>query len=300
MLFSGSYVPLITPFDKQGRLDKSALEELVEWHISQGTDGIICAATTGEGPTLSSLEKKQIAELCIRVSNGRIPILVSTGTNDTRASVRNTRVAQKLGAAGCLVVTPYYNKPSQKGCIAHMEEIAKVGLPMILYHNPPRAVVRLTAETIIHLSKNKTICAIKESSHDLDHISQIVNHIPVLSGDDDLCYEMIKLGAVGSIATTANLIPKAWKEMVANCLKGNWEKAEAHAKNYLPLIDALFLETNPQCVKYAVSLLGKCHKALRLPMLEPTLETKKKIKQELLALALPFLENTKISSKKFK
>lgn len=297
-MFSGSYVPLITPFDRKGRLDKKALEKLVEWHISQGTDGIVCAATTGEGPTLSTPEKKKIAEICIATSNGRIPTIVSTGTNDTRASVRDTEMARRIGADGCLVVTPYYNKPSQKGCILHFEEIAKVGLPMILYHNPPRSALRLTAETILHLSKNKTIYAIKESSHDLDHIRKIVKHIPVLSGDDDLCFEMIQLGAVGSIATTANVIPKGWKEMVANALKGNWEKAKNLAQKFLPLSEALFLETNPQGVKYAVSLLGSCQHTLRLPMIEPTLDTKERIKKELLQLALPF---TKMETlKKFK
>lgn len=289
MAFSGSFVPLVTPFDRKYRFDQRAFESLIEWHIDQGTDGLVCSATTGEGPTLNDREKKQIAEICIRIALNRIPVIVSTGTNDTRTSVKNTEAAQKLGATGCLVVTPYYNKPSQKGCLAHFEEVAKVGLPMILYHNPPRAQVRLEKETIVALSKNPSIVAIKESSHDLEHIRSIVKTIPVFSGDDDLCFEIMKLGGVGSIATTANLVPKGWKKMIQLSLGGEWEAARSLANRYLPLSRAIFLETNPQGVKYALSLLKKCPPSLRLPLLEPETCTQNAIKNELLKLALPHI-----------
>ncbi|EKE08266.1 MAG: dihydrodipicolinate synthase [uncultured bacterium] len=284
MEFRGSFVPLVTPFDRKGRVDSHALERLIEWHIEEGSDGIIVCATTGEGPTLSALEKKKITQIALQAASGHIPILLSTGTNDTRESVRNTAAALKLGAQGCLVVTPYYNKPSQEGCIAHFTEISKVGLPMILYHNPPRAAVRLEAKTIRMLSENPTIVAIKESSHDLQLIRSIISDIAVFSGDDDLCFEIMQMGGVGSIATTANLVPKGWRAMIHDCLQGNWETAYQSAQTYLPLSRAIFSETNPQGVKYALSLLGKCQSVLRLPMLEPVLATKQDIEQQLLSL----------------
>jgi 4-hydroxy-tetrahydrodipicolinate synthase len=279
MKFSGSFVPLITPFDRKGRLDKKTLEKLVLWHITEGTDGIVCNATTGESPSLSEAERKKIAEICIQAADGKVPVIVSTGVSDTKTSVRFTEVAQKLGAAGCLAVTPYYNKPSQVGCILHFKEMAKVGLPLILYHNPPRAVVRLSFETIVELSKVQNIVAIKESSHDLELIRKIIPHIDVLSGDDDIAFDVMREGGVGTIATTSNLIPRGWKQMISLCLQGKWDDAEILAKKYASFSKAIFLETNPQGTKFALSCLGKCQPVLRLPMTLPTQETQSQIKK---------------------
>lgn len=287
MRYRGSFVALITPFTRKGNVDWKALERLIEWHISEGTDGIVCSATTGEGPCLSDSERKKIAHICIQTAAKRIPIIVSTGVNDTRTSVRHTETAQKLGADGCLVVTPYYNKPSQKGCYLHFQEVAKVGLPTIIYHNPPRAVIRLTAETIIEISKIPNIIAIKDASSDLGLIRKIVKYIPVFSGDDDLAFSVMREGGVGSIAATANLIPRGWKEMIHHCQKGKWEKAELFSQRYLPLIKALFSETNPQCFKFALSWFRKCQPTLRLPMIPPTESTQREIKKEILRLAMP-------------
>lgn len=288
MGFRGSYVPLITPFDRKGRLDQKTLEKLVEWHISQGTDGIVCSATTGEGPCLSDGERKKIASTCIQIVAGRIPVIVSTGVSDTKTSVRYTEMAQKLGANGCLVVTPYYNKPSQQGCLLHFKEVAKVGLPVILYHNPGRAVVRLTAETIIELSQIPDIVAIKESSHDLELVRKIIKFIPVFSGDDDITFDIMREGGIGSIAVSANVIPYGWKRMISYCLQGEWEKGHALSQRYLPLGKAMFLETNPQGVKFALSWLGRCHAALRLPMILPTAATQQEIKKEIFRLAVRY------------
>ncbi len=287
MHFCGSFVPLITPFDRRGRLDGKTLEKLIEWHIAEGTDGIVCSATTGEGPCLSDAEKKKIAQICIQTAANRIPIIASTGTNDTRTSIRNTEIAQKLGANGCLVVTPYYNKPSQRGCYLHFREIAKVGLPVIIYHNPPRAAIRLTAETIMEVSQIPNIVAIKESSHDLELVQKICKTIPVFSGDDDLAFAILHEGGVGSIATIANLIPRSWKKMLSLCLQGKWEKGKVLSQRYLPLCKAIFLETNPQCVKFALSWLGRCKSTLRLPMILPTEATQSELKREILRLSLP-------------
>lgn len=287
MKFRGSYVPIITPFDMKGRVDYRNLEELIDWHISQGTDGIVCSATTGEGPSLSEHERKRVAETCIRHAKGRVPVIVSTGINDTNASIRYTMSALKLGADGCLVVTPYYNKPTQRGCILHFTEIAKVGLPVILYHNPPRTAVRLSAETILELSQIPNIVAIKESSHDLELVRKIVRYIDVFSGDDELAFDIMKEGGVGTIATTSNLIPKAWKLMVNALLEKRWDIAQKMAQKYLPFIRAIFLETNPQGTKFALSRLGKCKPVLRLPMILPSLSTQNEIIKNTISLALP-------------
>lgn len=289
MAFSGSFVALITPFDRKGRLDTKALEKLVEWHINEGTDGIVCSATTGEGLSFSDLERKKIAQICIETAARRIPVIVSTGVSDTRISTRYTEMAKRLGADGCLVVTPYYNKPSQRGCVIHFQEVARVGLPIIIYHNPPRAVVRLSGETIEELSQIPNVVGIKESSHDLELVRRIAKRIPVFSGDDDLTYSILREGGVGAIAVTANVIPRGWKRLVSSCLQGEWEKGSYLMKRFLPLCRAMFLETNPQGPKFVASWLGLCKPVLRLPMILPTDATRIALKKEILRLALPYL-----------
>lgn len=287
MSFSGSFVPLITPFDKKGRLDRKTLEQLVEWHISEGTDGIVCSATTGEGPTLSNWDRKTIAQVCIETAAKRIPVIVATGINDTRQSIYYTEQAKKLGADGCLVVTPYYNKPTQRGCILHFKEIAAVGLPIIIYHNPPRTAVKLTIETISEIAQIPYVTAIKESSHDLDLIRKVVKVLPVFSGDDDITFEIMKEGGSGSIAVTANLIPRRWKQMIQLCFANKWDPAWVLAQKMLPFSKALFLETNPQCIKFALSWLNKCQSAIRLPLILPSKPVQQEVKKAIIQLALP-------------
>lgn len=287
MVFTGSFVALITPFDRKGRLDRKTVEKLVEWHIAEGTDGIICAATTGEGPALSVSERKTMAEICIRTAAGRLPILAATGTSDTRSSLRNTELAQKLGANGCLVVTPYYNKPTQRGNILHYKEIAKVGLPVIVYHNPARAVTRLTFETIAELSQIPNIAGIKDSNRDLDLVRKIHKLLPVYAGDDDITFEIMQAGGVGAIGVISNLIPRGWKEMVDLCLQKEWDKAALLSQRYAPLLKAVFSEVNPQGIKYALSWLNKCQPVLRLPMMLPIPANQLAIQKEILRLTLP-------------
>lgn len=287
MRFRGSYVALLTPFDLKGRVDWKALEKLVEWQIAEGTDGIVCSATTGEGATLNEAERKKIARICIEIAAKRVPIIAATGTNDTRASVRYTETALKLGASGCLAVTPYYNKPSNQGCILHFTEIAKVGLPLIVYHNPPRAVVRLSVETVAILGQTPNIVGFKDSSHDLEFIKKIVKVIDVISGDDDITFEILKEGGVGTISTVGNLMPCGWNQMVQACLSQKWDEAKKLAERYLPLIRSIFLETNPQGHKFALSWLGRCKPVLRLPMLLPPKPVQEEIKRALINLALP-------------
>lgn len=290
--FRGSFVALITPFDRKKRVDRKALEDLVEWHINEGTDGIVCCGTTGEGVALSEAERKKIAEICVCIAEKRIPVIASTGTSDTRQSVKLTEQMNKLGVDGCLVVTPYYNKPTQRGCILHFGEISKVGLPMILYHNPARAVIRLTAETIAEIAEFPSVAAIKESSHDMDFVKKIrkLSKIPLFSGEDDLTYQILAEGGIGAISVIGNIIPGGWSKMIHLALDGKWKLAKLLSDRYAPLCKALFLETNPQCVKFAMDWLGLAKGEIRLPLVEPETSIQKEIKQALVGASLPQLQ----------
>lgn len=293
MQWRGSFVPLITPFDRKLRIDRKALEKLVEWHIAEGTDGIVCSATTGEGPVLSDADRKTVAEICVKTAARRIPIIVATGINDTRQSIKHTEKAQSIGADGCLVVTPYYNRPTQRGCFLHFEAIAKVGLPVIVYHNPPRTAIRLLAETVIEMAQIPNIVAIKESSHDLDLVRKIQPFLPVFSGDDDMTLSTLREGGVGSISVTANLFPRSWKQMIDCCLERRWERGNLLFERFSPVFQALFLETNPQCVKFALSWMGRCQPFLRLPLILPNPSTQMKIKRSILQYVLYFMKSLK-------
>lgn len=288
-MFSGSIVALITPFDAKGRVDKRALEKLVAWHIQEGTDGLVCCATTGEGSALSEREKRLVAEVCIQTAKKQIPVIVGTGLSGTELTVRLTEQMAKVGADGCLVVTPPYNKPSQRGCISHFREVAKVGLPVIVYHNPGRAAVRMTAEMIAELGKIPGVVALKESSHDLELIQKLrkLSGIPILSGEDDLTLETIRKGGVGACSVIGNVIPKAWKAVIQWALDGEWKKAETLANHCLQLCRALFLETNPQCVKFAMEWIGKAGGELRLPLVPVGAEIREKIKRAIVSLGFP-------------
>lgn len=285
----GSFVALITPFDQKGKIDTARLRHLVEWHVKEGTDGIVCCATTGEGPALDTKEKKKITQICVETVKRQIPVVVATGTSDTRSSIRLTEEMAQLGADGCLVVTPYYNKPSQKGCILHYQEVAKVGLPVIVYHNPGRAVIRLSAETIAEIAEIPGVVGLKDSSHDLELIRQIhsLTPLPILSGEDDLTVATIREGGVGSIGVASNLIPRGWKTMIQHALAGNWTKADSYTKRYQALCRALFLDTNPQPVKFALAWMKRCLSEYRLPLLEPSEATQEALKQAFYSLAMP-------------
>ena len=295
--FLGSYVALVTPFHRKGGVDYKCLAELVEWQIGEGTDGIVCCGSTGEGAVLTDSEKQRIAETCIRTAAKRIPILVGTGTSDTRQSVRLTAKMAKLGADGCLVVTPYYNKPPARGCLLHFKEIAQVGLPVVVYHNPGRTAVRFSAETVAELSQIPGIAAFKDSSHDLELVRKIRSlcSLPIFSGADDMTFDIMREGGAGVISVIGNLIPRSWKAMVQLCIEKKWETALRLAQFYLPLCKALVLETNPQCVKWAMEQFDRCRGVCRLPLVEPTDITKEAIRKELLRLSLPLFSSKEIA-----
>lgn len=286
--FSGSFVALITPFTSKGRIDRKALAALVEWHIQQGTDGLVCCGTTGESCTLSRSEKKSVVETCVQVSHGRIPIIAGAGTPDTAESARLIADALRAGADGALVVTPFYVKPTQRGCLEHYRELAQVGLPIIAYHNPGRALFRFEWETIHQLGEIEGIVGFKDSSGSLDFVKTFrkVTRLPLFSGDDDLTYQTILEGGVGAISVIGNLIPKGWKRMIQLAKLGD-PLGAVLARDYLPLCKANFIETNPQCIKFLASQVELCKPYWRLPLLPPTIETQEKLKRVLLRMSLP-------------
>ncbi len=282
-MFKGSIVAIVTPFTSEGEIDYPAFKKLIDWHAAEGMDGIVCCGTTGEAPTISDEEQEMILKTAIDVSNKRVPIIAGTGTYDTRKTVEKTAKAKTLGADGCLVVVPYYSRPTPDGCIAHYNEVNKVGLPTIVYHHPGRTGVTLSAEVLAEISKLPSVVAIKEASGKLELIQQIkrFSDIPIFSGDDTLAYEMMELGGVGVISIVANIIPRQWKEMIHCFLQGDRARAKELSTLYAALCQAMVLETNPQCVKYAVGLLGRCEPHMRLPLLEPREAAKLAILQTL-------------------
>ena len=278
-MFKGSVVALVTPFDEEKKIDKKALEDLVLWHIERGTDAIVCTGTTGECSTLTNDEKLEVLQICLSVANKKIPIISGTGTNDTMQTCFLTRKAKEYGAAGVLVVAPYYNKPSQEGLYAHYMEIAKIGAPVIVYHHPGRTGVTIEIDTFEKISKLDNIVAIKEASGDLLFVEKLLKKtsLPILSGDDLLTVEIMKRGGAGVISVVANIIPSIWKQLTKLCELNNFEEAGSLLEKHRNICDVMFLETNPQCVKYALSLMGRVKSIFRLPLLEPSIKNKKQL-----------------------
>lgn len=283
-MLKGSIVALITPFQENGDVDLQTLKKLVEWHVEQGTDGIVCCGTTGEAPTLSDEEQFAIFKTVIETARKRLKVIAGTGTYNTRHTVERTREALKLGADGALVVMPYYSRPTFEGCLAHFTEVARVGLPTIIYYHPGRTGVRLTAEQLGAIGALPSMAGIKEASGTTDfiHLLKQQTHLPIYSGDDTLALDHLKAGAQGVISIVANLIPQEWKEMIHAFLRGDQDRSQEIFKQLRPLCESLVIETNPQGVKYAASLLGRTTPYLRLPLVQPRESTQEAIKQALL------------------
>lgn len=287
-MFKGSLVALVTPFDSLGKVDFSALEKLIEWQIEEGTDGLILCGTTGEGSTLSEEEKIAIFRFAVEVGGGRIPIIASTGSNQTGESVSLTQEAKKGGVDGCIAIVPYCNRPTEEGCFAHFSAIAKVGLPLILYHHPGRTGVKLSAEGLARMSEIPQVVGIKESSGDLSLALEILSlsQTSLFCGDDILALAHFAIGFTGSISIIGNVVPQEWKTFISTALSGDFPQARLLFQELYPLCKALVLETNPQCVKFALGLQERCLGSLRLPLLEPREENQKKIKEALLTAGL--------------
>ena len=270
MTLRGSLVAIITPF-RNGKLDEKALRDLIEWQIASGSDGIVPCGTTGESATLTHEEHKRVVELTVEVVKRRVPVIAGTGSNSTDEAIEFTRHAKSAGADAALLISPYYNKPTQEGLYRHHKAIADaVDIPQILYNIPGRTAVNMTPQTVARLAQLRNIIGIKEGAGSLQQVSEIVQlcgeRFTVLSGDDALTLPMLAVGAKGVITVTANVAPADMAALVDAWEAGDAAKArKLHFKLY-PLFQALFLETNPIPVKHALALMGKATADLRLPL----------------------------------
>ena len=281
VLFKGCGTALITPFTNDG-VDFEELRKLIEFQILEGIDSLIICGTTGESSTMSLEEKKSVIEFSIKIANGRVPIIASTGGNNTKEVINLSKYAESVGADGLLLVTPYYNKTTQNGLIAHFTEIAKsVSLPIILYNVPSRTGLNIEPETCLELSKIPNIVGIKEASGNISQIAKIANlcqdNLAIYSGNDDQIVPILSLGGLGVISVLSNIYPKYVHDLVMDYLTGNWQKATASQVYAIPLINALFSEVNPIPIKYAVSKIGFKAGLPRLPLVELSDKNKEKI-----------------------
>lgn len=269
-MFQGSIVAIVTPFTN-GAVDEEKLRELVEFQIENGTDGIVPCGTTGESSTLDYEEHDRVIKIVVEQVNKRVPVIAGTGSNSTREAIEITQHAKELGADGALLVTPYYNKPSQEGLYQHYSAVANaVALPQVLYNVPGRTSVNLLPETVARLAKHQNIVAIKEATGSLQQASEVLalcgDSITVLSGDDFITLPMMACGAKGVISVTANIMPKEVAALVDAFNAGNLAEAKRLHLHLLKISNAMFIETNPVPVKTAVSLMGKCRDEVRLPL----------------------------------
>ncbi|MBP1752887.1 MAG: dapA [Geobacteraceae bacterium] len=275
-MFKGSIVAIVTPFRK-GEVDEERLRELVEFQIVNGTDGIVPCGTTGEASTLDYEEHDRVIEIVVQQAKKRVPVIAGTGSNSTKEAIEISEHAKKVGADGILLVTPYYNKPTQEGLYRHFKAIAEaVALPQILYNVPGRTSVNMLPETVARLAEIQNIVGIKEATGSLQQASEILalcgDKIDVLSGDDFITFPMMACGGAGVISVTANIMPKEIALMIDAFNAGNMEEARLLHLKMLKINNAMFIETNPTPVKTALGLMGKCSDEVRLP-LAPMSET---------------------------
>ena len=285
-MFKGSIVALITPF-KDSNLDEESFVSIIHYHLKNGTNGLVPGGTTGESPTISHEEHRKIIEICVKESNGKIPVIAGTGSNSTDEAVALTKFSEKAGADAALVVTPYYNKPTQEGLYQHYKAINdNCGIPIIIYNIPPRSVVDMSVDTMARLFELKNIIGVKDATANLDRVTQQKNKMGdkfvQLSGEDGTALEFNLGGGNGCISVTANIAPKLCSEFQeASLAKNNnnlISKAKQINEKLLPLHNSLFIESNPSGVKYGASLLGLCSEEVRLPLVKTTAPTKKIVK----------------------
>jgi len=292
-MFKGSNVALVTPF-KNNKLDEETYINLINFHLENGTNGLVPAGTTGESPTLSHAEHNKVIELCINEAKGKIPVIAGTGSNSTEEAVTLTKHAENAGADGALVVTPYYNKPTQEGLYQHYKTINdNTSLPIIIYNIPGRCVIDMSVDTMARLFELKNIVGVKDATGDLNRLDQTIkklgNEFIQLTGEDGLAFEFNKRGGVGIISVTANIAPKLCSDMqkFSKSENGNEIKEAERIDTLLqPVHKALFIESNPAPVKYAAKLIGLCDDTVRLPLVEIMDETKLKVKNSLVSAKL--------------
>ena len=270
-MIQGSMVALITPMNADNSLDWAGLHKLVDWHLEQGTHAIVAMGTTGESATLNVEEHLAVVKKVVDQVNGRIPVIAGTGANSTSEAVELTQAAKDAGVDACLLVTPYYNKPTQEGLFLHHQHIAKsVAIPQILYNVPGRTGVDMKTETALRIAAVQNIIGIKEATGDLTRAKALIDQAPasfaIISGDDATAVELILLGGKGDISVTANVVPNQIARMCELALEGKAEEARAINQRLLSLHDAMFVESNPIPVKWAVEQLGMIHSGIRLPL----------------------------------
>lgn len=289
-MIKGAIVAIVTPF-KNGMLDEKALRKLIEFQIKNGTDGIVPCGTTGESATLSYEEHKRVIELTVETVNKRIPVIAGTGSNSTKEAIELTKHAEKAGADAALLITPYYNKPTQEGLYQHFKSVSEeVSIPLILYNVPSRTGLNMLPETVARLSELKNIAGIKEASGDLKQVSQIIrlcrNDFVVLSGDDFVTLPMLSVGAKGVISVTSNVIPDDVAQMMDAFFAGDYKKTrDLHFKMW-DINVAMFLETNPIPVKTALALMGMISPEMRLPLAPMSESNLKRLKETLIKYKL--------------
>jgi 4-hydroxy-tetrahydrodipicolinate synthase len=269
--FQGSFVAMVTPF-RNGKVDEAKLRELVEFHVTHGTDGLIPCGTTGESPTLNHDEHHRVVEIVIEAARGRIRVIAGTGSNSTAEAIEMTKHAERAGAAGALVVNPYYNKPTQEGLYRHFRAIAEsVAIPVLLYNIQSRTAINVETDTLARLARDvKNIVGVKEASGSLDQMSQVIAacgpDFSVLSGDDNITLPLLAIGGSGVVSVIANIVPRETAELVHAALDGDWKRARELHYRLFPLARAAFLETNPIPIKEAMAMAGMLEPEFRLPM----------------------------------
>ena len=281
-MFTGTLTALITPF-RDGRLDEQALRDLIERQIQAGIDGLVPCGSTGESATLSHDEHRRVVEVTIEAAGGRVPVIAGTGSNSTQEAIELTRHAGEAGATGALLLSPYYNKPTQEGIYQHYRAVAlETGLPLVIYNIPGRTASNIAPETIGRLARIENIVGVKEASGDLDQISHVLAACPsdfsVLSGDDALILPLMAVGGQGVISTSSNVAPERVAELVRLGARGDFAAARQQHHALLPLFDVLFCETNPIPVKAACAALGLCGEEIRLPLTKLTAPNEERLK----------------------
>ncbi len=271
MSFEGTFTALVTPFRSDGTVDLKSLAAFVEWQIECGIDGVIPCGTTGESATLTGEEHVEIVRHVVDVVGGRVPVVAGTGSNSTREAVELTRHAREAGADGALMISPYYNRPTQEGIYQHYKKVAsEVGIPIIVYNIPGRTGSKIEPETLARMAELKNVAGVKEATGSVDQAIDVMrlcgDRLAVYSGEDSLIFSLMALGGKGVISTVANVAPKETSQLASACLEGKWQMGRELQFKLMPLIRAVFLETNPIPVKTALALMGKCGGDLRLPL----------------------------------
>ncbi len=288
-MFNGVNTALITPFSNN-ELDETALKKLIESQIAGGVDSVVVCGTTGESPTVTNDEHRKIIELSVKFAAGKIKVIAGTGSNCTKEAVDMTNFAKKVGADGCLIVAPYYNKPTPAGIYKHFVELNKCGIPLIVYNIPGRSVINISDDEIAKLAELDNVVSVKDATGDLSRISTLRSKIKkdfcFLSGEDPTIVGFNAMGGNGIISVTSNVAPALCKELQNYCDEGNFTKARELQDKLLELNQAMFCETNPIPVKYAAHLCGLCENEIKLPLCEPSDASKDRIKKALKGLGL--------------